>query len=147
MAFGDLNGDGKPDIVLANAPTDQSLTGAWLQVLINNGDGTFRDETNTRLPGQHADNTNPWIPFPQLIDINGDGKLDLLTHLTSPFPGVHARAYLNDGEGNFKPINVAAFRNGSYVFVNDKPHQGARDVFAVTEQGELESYVFYRRIN
>jgi hypothetical protein len=38
------------------------------------------------------------------------------------------------------------FRNGSYVFVNDKPHQGARDVFAVTEQGELENYVFYRRI-
>jgi hypothetical protein len=146
MAFGDLNGDGKPDFVLANAPTDQSLTSAWLQVLINNGDGTFRDETDTRLPGQRADNTDPWIPFPQLLDINGDGKRDLLTHLTNPFPGVHAHAYLNDGHGHFKPINVSAFTNGMYVLVNDKPHQAARDVLAVTEQGGVESYVFYRRV-
>jgi hypothetical protein len=53
---------------------------------------------------------------------------------------------VDDGEGHFTPINVAAFRNGMYVFVNDKPRQAARDVFAVTEQGGLESYDFYRRI-
>jgi hypothetical protein len=32
--------------------------------------------TNAR---QH-DNSDHWIAFPQLIDLNGDGKLDLLTH-------------------------------------------------------------------
>jgi hypothetical protein len=41
----------------------------WLQVLINNGDGSFRDETATRMPGQHGSNRH-WIAFPQLIDLN-----------------------------------------------------------------------------
>jgi hypothetical protein len=30
--------------------------------------------------------------------------------------------------------------------VNDKPHQRARDVLAVSEHGQLESYIFYRRL-
>lgn len=146
MSFGDLNGDHKPDLVLANAPTDASLTGAWLQVLINNGDGTFRDETATRLPGQRPDNSAHWIPFPQLIDVNGDGRLDLLTHLTDPYAGLTAPAFLNDGHGNFKPLNVPALRNGMYAFVNDKPSQQPRDVLAMTEAGAVEVSSFYSRI-
>jgi hypothetical protein len=147
MSFGDLNGDHRPDLVLANAPTDASLTGAWLQVLINNGDGSFRDETAARLPGQRPNNTNHWIPFPQLIDLNGDGQLDLLTHLTDPDPGVAAPAFLNDGHGNFKPLNVPALKNGMYAFVNDKPRQPPRDVLAVSDAGALEVSSFYRRTN
>lgn len=146
MSFGDLNDDRKPDLVLANAPTDASLTGAWLQVLINNGDGTFRDETATRLPGQHPNNTDHWIPFPQLIDVNGDRKLDLLTHLTDPYAGRTARAFQNDGHGNFKPLNVPALMNGMYVFVNHKPRQAPRDILAVSDAGAVEVSSFYRRV-
>jgi endoglucanase len=40
----DLNGDGYPDVIVAYKQPD------LLQVLINNGDGTFRDETETRMP-------------------------------------------------------------------------------------------------
>lgn len=42
-AVADLNGDGNPDILVAYAQPDV------VQVLINNGDGTFRDETDKRM--------------------------------------------------------------------------------------------------
>jgi len=143
ISFGDLNGDGKPDLVLASAPSDASLTGAWLQVLINNGDGTFRDETNTRLPGQH-DNSDHWIAFPQLIDLNGDGKLDLLTHFDGS-SGI-SPAFLNDGAGVFVPLHVPALQQGLFAFVNDKPRTNARDVLALSDTGGVETYRFYRRV-
>jgi hypothetical protein len=42
-AVADLNGDGKPDILVGYMQPDS------VQVLINNGDGTFRDETDRRM--------------------------------------------------------------------------------------------------
>ncbi len=42
-AIADLNGDGHPDLLVGYAQPDM------VQVLINNGDGTFRDETDRRI--------------------------------------------------------------------------------------------------
>ena len=130
-------------LVLANAPSDSSLTGAWLQVLINNGDGTFSDETSTRLAGQH-DNSDHWIAFPQLIDLNGDGKLDLLTHFDGS-AGL-SPAFLNQGTGVFAPVHLSALQQGLFAFVNDRPHTKARDILALSDAGTLETYRFYQRI-
>src|SRR5262245_53458850 len=41
VAVGDFNGDGKSDLAVANAGC-QDCGGAWLSVLLGNGDGTFR---------------------------------------------------------------------------------------------------------
>jgi aryl-phospho-beta-D-glucosidase BglC (GH1 family) len=48
---GDLNGDGNVDLVVAfqHAASNQP---DFLQILINNGDGTFRDETSQRIGAQ-----------------------------------------------------------------------------------------------
>jgi hypothetical protein len=143
MSVGDLNGDGRPDLVMAETKGNPFYEGAWLQVLINNGDGTYHDETSTRLP-QNASNTQQWIAFPQLVDVNGDGKLDLLTHFDGGTNAVSS-AFLNDGTGDFKPLNVRAYGSGQYAFVNDKPHTPARDVLAVAEVAGQENDVFYRR--
>jgi hypothetical protein len=144
IATGDINGDGRPDLVMASTQQTPFYAGANLQVLINNGDGTFRDETAARLPSEPGGNVR-WIAFPQLVDLNGDGKLDLVTHMDG-YPTPPSPAYLNDGDGNFEPLDVAAYTRGTWTFVNDRPHQPARDVLAVTEQGQQESYLFYRRI-
>lgn len=69
------------------------------QVLINNGDGTFRDESSLRLPPLPAPSTdqNPDFWF---RDLDGDGHLDFLSffsHTTSDF-------YRNDGHGVFERL-------------------------------------------
>jgi FG-GAP-like repeat len=144
VGSGDINGDGRTDLVLAATKGDPFYEGAWLQVAIGNGDGTFRDETSTRLPGESVDSSPRWIAFPQLVDVNGDGKPDLLTHFDGS--GGASPAYVNDGTGVFRPLNTAAYRGGLYAFVNDKPHQAAHDVLAVSEGNGAEILTFYRRI-
>ncbi len=67
IAVGDFNGDGKPDLAVANNG-DSDVT-----VLLGNGDGTFT-AASTALP--------PSFSGPAAIvtgDFNGDGKLDLAT--------------------------------------------------------------------
>jgi hypothetical protein len=144
ISGGDINGDGHADLVLAATKGDPFYEGAWLQVAIGNGDGTFRDETSTRLPGEAVDSSPRWIAFPQLVDVNGDGKPDLLTHFDGSAGS--SPAYVNDGAGVFKPLKVAAYRTGLYAFVNDKPHQAPRDVLAVSEGSGTETLTLYRRI-
>jgi hypothetical protein len=145
IATGDINGDGHPDLVMASTPQKPFYVGANLQVLISNVDGTFRDETAARLPNEPASNVR-WIAFPQLVDLNGDGKLDLVTHMDG-YPTPPSPAYLNDGNGDFRPLTIPAYTRGMWAFVNDRAHQRTRDVLAVTELGQTERYVFYRRLN
>src|SRR5205085_130264 len=69
----DFNGDGKADLVTANA---LSYT---VSVLLGNGDGTFRDAINSAA-GAYPDGV-------AVGDFNGDGKLDVVT---SDFHGFSA---------------------------------------------------------
>jgi hypothetical protein len=70
----DLNGDGKPDLVIAQSSATYS--GDSVSVLLGNGDGTF---VGTGAYGgivQYAE-----VPYPTDIlvtDVNGDGKFDLV---------------------------------------------------------------------
>jgi len=65
VARGDLNGDGKLDLVAANYGSND------VAVLLGNGDGTFQAAVN------FAVGTNPHSVT--LADLNGDGKLDVAT--------------------------------------------------------------------
>lgn len=72
----DVNGDGYPDIVVANM-FNQSVPGAngyGVAFLINQKNGTFALD-NTRITGLTS-----WSPYwsVELIDINNDGMLDLI---------------------------------------------------------------------
>jgi hypothetical protein len=65
VALGDLNQDGKPDLVVASG-RDRTIT-----VLLNRGSGRFR--AARRRPIKLPDSPSEMI----LRDLNGDGKLDL----------------------------------------------------------------------
>lgn len=63
IAVADFNGDGNPDLVVANYTSDT------LGVLLGNGDGTFQAPTIYGVAVQ------PW--FVAVADLNGDGKPDI----------------------------------------------------------------------
>ena len=63
VAIGDLDGDGIPDLAVANRTTDD------VSVLIGNGDGTFATQVTS------DDGDRPY--FVEIGDLNGDGAMDL----------------------------------------------------------------------
>ena len=91
----DVNGDGLADLFMENQrPNDTS----YIQVLINNGNGTFRDETASRLEGFDRPVSTPYL---ELRDFDRDGDLDLLAmpwDAERPDPLL----FLNDGHGVFR---------------------------------------------
>ena len=52
--------------------------GRAVHVFINNGDGTFRDETSSRIPnGGNVAANGQFVPDLELTDFNNDGHLDI----------------------------------------------------------------------
>src|SRR5262249_47957662 len=91
LAAGDLNGDGKLDVVVEN--TDLG----YLSVLLGNGDGTLQPERIVEECGANG------IPRAVTIaDLDGDGKLDVATTVTE-FPHGVVCIHRGNGDGTFQP--------------------------------------------
>jgi hypothetical protein len=89
----DIDGDGYQDLLLVD--TRNTAIGRYIQVLINNGDATFRDETATRLTQTYDDG---WLRYLELHDLNYDGHMDFVAvEMSGPGP----LFYLNRGDGTF----------------------------------------------
>ena len=80
----DFNGDGKPDLVLANET-------AAVSILSGNGDGTFAAPLNINLGG--------FPRWPVVGDFNNDGKVDVVAHDQTGSTHV----MLGNGDGTFQP--------------------------------------------
>src|SRR5438876_58233 len=88
VAMGDFDGDGKPDLAVANGGSND------VSVLLGNGDGTFKPAKNYEagLGGGPL-----WVA---VGDFNLDGKLDLVVaNSSSDSVGV----LLGNGDGTFQP--------------------------------------------
>lgn len=107
MIVADFNGDGRPDLLIANTGTDTfPYPGDQSKLLIQSVDGRLVDETATRLPA-HISYTHGAA----VADINGDGFPDIyMANYIADVP----RIYLNDGTGHFTdapgrtPIDVSS---------------------------------------
>jgi hypothetical protein len=132
----DLNADGKVDLILGFTHTSPFYVGRRLQIAINNGDGTFRDETASRLPPQ-ADEGSAWPYAILLTDLNRDGKPDFGVTCFSQ-PGALTDLYLNRGNGTFRRLTTPV-PEAQFVFV-DANRDGRVDIVDGSPSGGSETF-------
>src|SRR6266568_3185377 len=113
VAVGDFNGDGKPDLAVAN------LNDNTLSILLGNGDGTFQAPQTFAGVG-----TKPY--FVAVGDFNRDGKPDLAitNHL-----GNTVTVLLGNGDGTFQPAQTFLVDSDPvYATVADFNGDGVQDL-------------------
>ncbi len=131
IAVADLNGDGKPDVIITAAQNQSTNPPFGLYAYINEGNGTL-----------------PLIPIPvdtlsfptslAIGDLNGDGKLDIVV-TNSPFDTGTAgtlMVYLANGNGTFKPaVSYPAGYSSTGLAIADVNKDGKPDlVFGTNDQ-------------
>ncbi len=117
---GDLDGDGKPDLVVAEFGYDNGRV-LWLE---NRGGGKFRDHELLTAPGP--------IHVP-LADYDGDGDLDIVSLVSQDYEEVWA--FENLGGGQFKKRVIAGNPNFDFgsagLAVTDLDRDGKPDLLWV----------------
>ena len=115
-AVGDFNGDGNLDVAVPSQ--------GGVAIFLGDGDGTFRHETDF-----------PTL-YPQtrlaFADLNGDGRLDIVTNGVSVLMG--------DGHGNFAPFGGVSLPTSSAgnIVLGDWNGDGNLDLATVAAQGQQE---------
>lgn len=110
---GDLNNDGKADLVSYFYPTSQ--------VALGNGDGTFNV-----LPAM-AGLAVIYCDVVAIADINGDGKLDAIVSETLSRTGITLDIRLGNGDGPFGS-DIGVQSNGQNPLVADMNGDGQPDL-------------------
>lgn len=121
--IGDVNGDGHPDIVSAVSNPSNEVS-----VLINDGKGSFSQASTIPFVGDFPGSL-------YLVDVDGDGKLDLLLSVKDP---VAIYYFKNLGGGSFAPPVTLASPTGI----------GANRTFAVGDfNGDGRPDIVYSVLN
>jgi len=132
-AWGDYDGDGDLDILLAGRSSGGKIT----KIYKNNGDDTFSEQTGISLTG--VDNASvAWG------DYDNDGDLDILLtgkESDDPFTPL-SKIYKNDGDNTFSEqtgINLTAVDNGAVSWA-DYDKDGDLDIL-LTGYNDIEEAV------
>ncbi len=104
----DINGDGRTDLMLSITHGGWSATSidgntyymtAYIQLLVNQGNGNFTDETATRLPASVQDAFGQgWFIALAAVDIDRDGHPDIVA---TGADGAASVVLMNRGDGTF----------------------------------------------
>jgi Na+-translocating ferredoxin:NAD+ oxidoreductase RnfD subunit len=153
-AAADLNGDGRPDLIVT--------TTNGIKLLWNNGNGTFTE--GARAAGLTA---SGWYTGVAVADVNGDGRPDIFVagyarpdepvpNSLAGFPtdlvGVRDLLYLNEGNGpngraRFREVGVqaglesSAFSHGLGATFLDVNGDGRPDLYVANDEDPNQLYV------
>jgi hypothetical protein len=117
VAVADVNGDGKPDVVLASG------FNGYVGVLLGNGDGTFQNPSDLQAGTAQE--------FITVADVNGDGKPDLVT---SNYANGTLSVLLGNGDGTFQTEKAFAAGSSPWsVEVADLNGDGRPDLVTANE--------------
>ena len=131
MAVGDVNGDGKADIVVGNAGD------GTVSVLLNDGGGTFAPQQvyRTGIPAIAPSYTTSSI---ELADLSGDGRPDIVFSYntwTNTVPDGTVTVLPNNGDGTFgAPTSYTVGICPSSVAVADLNGDGSPDLVVTRTQ-------------
>lgn len=130
---GDVNGDGLVDLFYTN-----TVTKGQENLFINQGDGTFREESVERGADDPQDGSHGMV----LVDIDCDGNFDIWNGAT----GGPNHVYRNDGRGYFTDItqNAGIIEQWSAtrgVTAGDINGDGWPDLVAVNPSWANEIYI------
>ncbi len=124
IAMGDLNNDGKLDLVIANGALNS------IAVFLGDGDGTFKEFGAYSTPGAATSVA--------LGDFNRDGNIDLAVGGSSGAVSI----FLGKGDGTFQhTADLLALDGVNAVAVGDFNHDGTADL-AVTYAQENAVSIF-----
>ncbi len=127
IAAADVNGDGKPDVLVSNEFT--------VGVLLGNGDGSFQTAVAYSSGGISIP---PAASRLAVADVNGDSKLDLIVESSQccgSADGV-VGVLLGNGDGTFQPVVTYESGKGGWgtsVAVGDVSLDGNPDIVATDE--------------
>jgi hypothetical protein len=142
VVVADVNGDGTPDIIVANyCASNNNCSGAVVPgvvgVLLGNGDGTFQPVTTYASGGI-------WTASAAVADVNGDGKPDLViasscVNVSCNPQGGGVSVLLGNGNGTFQAaVTYSSGGGGSYsVAVADVNGDGKPDLVVANEGGNV----------
>jgi hypothetical protein len=121
----DLNGDGAPDLLVYQAVnTGTTPYPLRVQSFISNGKGGFTAGTPQQLTLPATAFGNVAVTPPPAIDVNGDGKLDLL---------IGTAAAYGNGDGTFQQPVIPTFLSSGFTgtYAADVTGDGKPDIIAV----------------
>jgi hypothetical protein len=130
IAVGDFNGDGNPDMAVANQCGLAVCATGSVSVLLGNGDGTFQPAVNYA-----AGAVNSVIVLAK--DVNGDGKADLIVLSQAPTGLCQVDLLLANADGTFQPaINLNPRPNGVLALaLGDFNRDGKVDMAVIDGSG------------
>jgi hypothetical protein len=134
-AVADVNGDGKPDLVVSNSCANNACSFGDVGILLGNGDGTFQAEMGYYdSGGNHATSV-------AVADVNGDGKPDVIVTNQGFEPGAlgPVGVLLGNGDGTFQPAVTYSSGASSALFaaVADVNGDGKLDLLVANEVGTV----------